>query len=519
MSMDQNRAWYDRDPAFAGSSAESDRLLDALRELILVMWRRKLWIVSSAAIAVLLAILFLAFTDPLYSSTSKILIEPRPKQLLQTEVMPSGLGNSSMGSDTLLVDSQVEIIRSDAILQRVVDAVGLETEPEFGRPRGGGLSSMLLGIGRSRAHANTELIENLRQTPRSAAIENLRSRLTVGRTGNTYLVEIAVMSQKAHLAQSLADAVAQAYIADAEEAARAGTRQTTAMLSARLDRLREELRQREREVDAYREEHGLIGNQDLAINEQQLSSVNDRLAAARARTSEARVKYERLTQLTSEGLNGVESTREALDSSVIANLRSAHAQVESELSNATLVYGPRHPRVSGLQTQRQSIEQTIAEELGRLAQAAEAEYEIARNDEAALVARLAELESTTVGANRTLVALRELEREAEAARSVYEAFLTRTRQAGEQENLSANNSRILEHAGLPYRPAYPPASIVLAAALMLGLTFGVMLAWVRDLLFAPSQRISRPPSPDQPERDSRIRHLRPSAPMRTVRQA
>lgn len=521
MSMDQNGTWNDNRPEAVNAPAGPDTLLDATREIVLVMWRRKLWIAATALIAILLAILFLAFTDPLYSSSSKILIEPRPRQILQTEVVPTGLGNSSMGSDTLLVDSQVEIIRSDAILGRVVDATDLANEPEFARSRGGGISSMLLGIGRSPAHASPTAAQDLRQTPRSAAIENLRRRLTVGRTGNTYLVDISVMSQQAHLAQLLADAVAEAYIADVEDAAREGTRQTTAMLSARLERLRDDLREREREVDAYREEHGLIGSQDLAINEQQLSSVNDRLTAARARTSEARVKYERLTQMASQGVNGVESTREALESSVIASLRSAHAQVEGELSNAALVYGPRHPRVTGLQTQRRTIEQTITEELGRLARAAQAEYEIARQDEEALSARLAELESNTVGANRTLVSLRELEREAQAARSVYEAFLTRTRQAGEQENLSASNSRILARAELPYRPAYPPASIVLAAALMLGLIFGVMLAWVRDVLFAPRQRYEagRPPAPDRPGHGGSVPHLRPSASMHRLRQA
>lgn len=480
MSVGRNETMQWSHSPVRDGSADPDTLLEALRGLIAALWRRRLWIVMSALVAILLALTFLAFTNPLYSSTTQILIDPRGKQLLQTEVVPGGLGSSSVGPDTLLVESQVEIILSDAVLGRVVAEARLAEDPEFARPRGGGLSALLIGIGRSPAQASVAP-GIMPQTPEAAAVENLRKQLRVKRAGNTYLISVTALSERPGMAQRLSDMVADAYLVDAQDASRDSTRQTTVMLASRLDELREDVRKAESEVEAYRERHGLIGAQDLLINEQQLRDLNDRLTEARTRSSETRVKFESLSRLAERGVDGIEAMSEAIGSTVVANLRASHGEIVRDLSNAEMVYGPRHPRVRALESERLGIARTIEEELARLARNAELEYEVALGHEQSLETRLNELEGVTVVANRALVALREMQREADAARTVYEAFLHRAKQTSEQENLSANNARILARGELPHRPSYPPAALVLAGALLLGLMLGAALAWVRDV--------------------------------------
>jgi polysaccharide biosynthesis transport protein len=290
MAMGRNETAQWVTSSQGGGVGHPETLLDSLQEVFEALWRRRLWIAVSVLAALMLALTFLIFTNPLYSSTAHILIEPRAKQLLQTEVVPSGLGTSSVGPDTLLVDSQVEIMLSDAVLNRVVDQAGLAADPEFARPRGGGLSALLVGAGRIPARAGGQPVR-LDQTPEAAALENLRKRLRVRRLGNTYLIAITVRSESPAMAKRLADAVAEGYLEDTQEANRDSTRQTTVMLASRLDELREDVRRAESRVEAFREEHGLIGAQDLLINEQQLRDLNDRLTEARTRSSETRVKY------------------------------------------------------------------------------------------------------------------------------------------------------------------------------------------------------------------------------------
>ena len=65
---------------------------------------------GSIVAVVLLALLYIWSTTPLYSSTTELLIDPRRKQAVESEVSPSGLGSSAVGGDTLLLDSQIEVL-------------------------------------------------------------------------------------------------------------------------------------------------------------------------------------------------------------------------------------------------------------------------------------------------------------------------------------------------------------------------------------------------------------------------
>ena len=71
------------------------------------------------------------------------------------------------------------------------------------------------------------------------------------------------------------------------------------------------------------------------------------------------------------------------------------------------------------------------------------------------------------------VRLRELEREVEASRDVYQSFLKRSRETEEQETLNTSNARIIGDATVPQRRTFPPAMSLLA---MIGFVFGGLAA-------------------------------------------
>jgi uncharacterized protein involved in exopolysaccharide biosynthesis len=60
------------------------------------------------------------------------------------------------------------------------------------------------------------------------------------------------------------------------------------------------------------------------------------------------------------------------------------------------------------------------------------------------------------------VRLRELERDVEASRDVYQSFLKRSRETEEQESLNTSSARIIGEATVPQRRTFPPAMSLLA---------------------------------------------------------
>ena len=73
--------------------------------------------------------------------------------------------------------------------------------------------------------------------------------------------------------------------------------------------------------------------------------------------------------------------------------------------------------------------------------------------------------------------LRELEREVEASRDVYQSFLKRSRETEEQESLNTSSARIIGEATVPQRRTFPPAMSLIA---MVGFMLGALAAaaWV-----------------------------------------
>jgi len=461
-------------------AAPSETGFDLLREIVAALMRRWLWIAASVVVAAACALAFLALTRPLYSANTQILIDPRAKQVLQTEVVPSGLGSSAVGADTLLVDSQVEIILSDAVLKAVIAREGLANDPEFASGRRTSLSGLLVGVGLSPSDEPIAA-PPLARVNEADAMEALRRKLRVRRAGNTYVIDVAVRSHDPEKAARISDAIATAYLQEERKATQSSTHQTTTMLTGRLDDLRQRVNTAEGRVEAYREKHGLIGINNVLVSEQQLRDLNERLTTARTRSSETRVKYEHLAALARRGAAGVDAMTEALGSLTISTLRVAHGDAVRQLANAATMLGNRHPTIRMLEAERDQIARTIEAELARLARNARQEYDFALAHERSVSAQVDRLQDRAGVSNRALVALRELEREAEAARTVYQAFLTRTRQTAEQEQISTSNARILASASIPTRHVYPKAFLVLAAALAIGFMLGCLIAWLRDL--------------------------------------
>ncbi|MBL7405847.1 lipopolysaccharide biosynthesis protein, partial [Escherichia coli] len=94
---------------------------------------------------------------------------------------------------------------------------------------------------------------------------------------------------------------------------------------------------------------------------------------------------------------------------------------------------------------------------------AETEAQRAQANERTLAAELERLQRQSAVNAQSSVQQRELEREVDAARSVYNAFLVRAREIKEQTSIDSSNARIITTARPPQDPSWPPRLILVAA--------------------------------------------------------
>ena len=422
-----------------------------------VIWRDKATILWTTALSLLIAVLFATLVPPRYTATTQILIDPTDLRAVANDLTPANQANDAA---VLQVESQVRVLTSDNVLRRVINAELLDRDPEFI-----GRSSWLGGA----RYGDDSL----------TALNALKRAVQVKRAERTYVVDVSVTSRDPAKAARIANAIAQAYLAEQTDVRSDAARQISQSLSARLTELKDRVRQAEDRVETYKARNNILGASGQLVNEQQLSELNNQLGMARARTAAAKARLDQIehVRIPKEEIGAFP---EAVQSQTITALRTQYAEIMRREAEQMTSLGERHPSVIEIQAQAERLRHMIEDEVRRIALSARSEYESARANEAALAANLEKLKGNAVTTNEAMVTLRELERDVAASRAVYESFLVRARETGEQERLDTKNIRVISRAEPPLRRSFPPSNTLLAVgALLIGVCGGTGIVMMR----------------------------------------
>jgi len=446
-----------------------------LSQIWSAIWQGKATILATTVAALLLAALFILVMPHEYTAVTQILIDPTDLRAVANDLTPS---NQMSDAALLQVESQVRVLTSDNVLRRVIKSEGLDNDLEFARGESP-LRALLEGvIGPSKSAVTPDKT--------LAALNELKRRVKVKRADRTYVVDVSVTSKDPEKAARIANAVAQAYLTDQTQVRADNARQISQSLTARLNELKNRVREAEERVQAFKASNGIVGANGQLVNEQQLSDINNQLGAARARVAEAKARLEQV-EVVQRSKGEIGAFPEALQSQTITALRGQYAEIVRREAEQMTTLGARHPAVIEIEAQAERIRQMITDEVNRIAVSARTEYESAKASEAAIARNVETLKQTTMTTNGTLVPLRELERDVQANRAVYEAFLVRARETGEQERLDTKNIQVISRADLPQRRSSPPSTLLVAlGALVLGAAAGTGIV----LLHAPQAEVA-----------------------------
>ena len=438
--------------------------------VVLRQWR----IILATMVAAMLAMgLFILLVTPQFTAATEILINPTDLRAIE-----NGLINNNQLSDANIVqvESQVRVITSDSVLRRVVDKEHLDQDAEF---VGDGpsilrklLSALLTPFGLTPTTGTFD--------PTLEALTELRKRVGVRRAERTYVVDATVTTRDPAKSARIANAIAKAYITEQMSASSEAARRVSDSLSARLAELRKKVRDAEERVEQYKSRNNILDSGGQLVNERQLNELNNHLMLARAREGEAKARFDQIRALQQGNIDAA-AVPEAVQSPTITALRSQYAVARRQESELRTTLGARHPALVEVRAQVATLQQLIREEIGRIGDSVRNDYERAQANEKSLERSLDVLKRGAVTTNEALVPLRELEREVQTSRAVYESFLVRARETGEQEQLDTKNIRIISRADLPMRRSWPPRNLVLMlGAMMFGAAAGTGLAFLRQ---------------------------------------
>jgi uncharacterized protein involved in exopolysaccharide biosynthesis len=243
-------------------------------------------------------------------------------------------------------------------------------------------------------------------------------------------------------------------------------------LSKRLDLLAANVRAAEEKVEQFKRQNHIVASTGQLVTEAEATELNNQLVLSRARTAAAKARYEQTRDLLRTGIDAG-NLPEAVQSPTVTALREQYAAAARREAMLAGSLGPQHPNLIQARDDLTRAKSLVADEIGRLAKASQSDYERAVADESSLANSLDGLKGKILETGDASVHLRELERDAEAKRNVFEALSVRSRELAEQEGIDTSNVRVISVATAPRNRSFPPPSILtLAAALILGLMAG-----------------------------------------------
>jgi capsular exopolysaccharide synthesis family protein len=450
-----------------------------------IFWRRR-WVLAS--VFVLLFAFGYGIIKALpqrYTGEAVLILEVARGKAVDVESAAAQLDH-----DRAVINSEMDVLRSRALAEQVVDWFGLTENPEFDPTRrlswsnALSLPSLLALLPQPVQHwlknasepANRALPGQLR----TMVVNRVLSSLSVENDGQSNTVYLHVEAEEPTTAAVLANAFADFYL-ESDLRYREGTTEHAATwIKGKLDELRQQVTAADRAVQTFREQHQIIEVDHGPLIDQQLAELSRELSAASATRMLRQSESEALLRAGSGA--GVFGVPRIAASPLVQELRSQQNELLAEHAEAGSQLGPRHNRMIEIESRLREVQDRLNQEVARVRAQIETDLQVARAQELALNGQLQAFMKQREAADRASITLRQLTSEAASARSLFDAFVQGLSRNAAEVGVSDANARILSRAVPPLFPSFPPRNLLLLLTIVLALLLAVIAVAVVEFL-------------------------------------
>ena len=240
---------------FTGSNARPSIGVADIFEALRRSWR---WPLYGLVIGLVLASVAFVYIPTPYKSSARILVDRSVNRYLQSNRIAD-----QPTFDEGEIGSQVYVLSSDSVILPVVRALGLAHDKEFvGLPKMGGarISDYLGDLKKlvlKSVGANAGEPNDPEAALERAAAEAVAKRLTVTREDVANVINVAFESEDKFKAATIANAIADTYIATSMDAKLHSTRVASQWLQERLVELKKQVADADKALEEFRTANNL----------------------------------------------------------------------------------------------------------------------------------------------------------------------------------------------------------------------------------------------------------------------
>lgn len=459
-----------------------------LMEYWRILLKRK-WVAISVCTLIVFLVGILTFTaTPLYRAQATVLIEEQPSNMLSIQEAFSSVNYHRYDYMNYFFNTQLKLIRSRFLAERVAKSMNLRTRPEMQTARKskkgliqGAKNLISLKWIRSEKKSKQKKPEPwIHQDPNSMYASFVLGGLNVTPVKDTRLVHLSFTSPYPALARDVVNTLAEEFFNYSIETRYEATQQASEFLGEQIAQLRDDLASKERQLQKYGEEKKI-----LFLNEKE-STVVSKFADLSQAFTEAQIDRIR-KEASYQELKGlkVNSLPPFVNNSLIQSLKAEYTRMRNEYKEKIKVFKPDYPEMVNRRAKLESMKEELAEEIKKAVKTAESDYRSALNKEKSLKELLNSQKKNVIEMNSDAIFYNSLQIEVENKRRLLNSLVAKQNEtlvSARLGGLKTSNIRIVDKALLPKSPVSPDKKGNLLLGLVLGIISGLGLLFLIDYL-------------------------------------
>ena len=403
---------------------------------------RARWLIAVLVFgAVLLAaIMYLVLATRVYTATASVLIDAKPDPV------------SSMlygGATPALINTQIEIMRSDRVAQRVIQNLKLADLADMRAAWASAKSGLTI------QEWLTEFIEN-----------GLDPKVS---TPGSNVINIGYRSADARFAATAANAYVQAYMETSIELRVDPARQYTGFFTDQQKEARAALEAAQTKLSAFQKEKGIIGTDDrFDLEMSRLNALTQELVSIQAA---------RVDASTRQGQIGSAShLTEVLSNGTVSGLKNDLSGAELKLQELSSRYGDKHPQVQEARAAVVELKARIARATSDVTGAIGIDARVSHAREGEIQASVDAQRAKVLGLKETRDQGSVLARDVDNAQRAYDLVYNRASQTNLESQNRQGNATVISQATPPSAPSSPKTPAVLVMGIVGALAMGIGMA-------------------------------------------
>ena len=403
---------------------------------------RARWLAAVVVFACVLtaAILYLVFATRVYTATASLLIDVKP------DPVSLMLG----GATPAQINTQIEILRSDRVAQRVVQNLKLADLADMRTAWASAKSGLTI------QEWLTEFIES-----------GLDPRVV---SAGSNVINIAYRSADARFAATAANAYVQAYLETSIELRVDPAKQYSGFFTDQQKDARTALETAQNKLSAFQRDKGIIGTDDkFDLEMSRLTALTQELVA---------IQGARVDASTRQGqIGNAGHLSEVLGNGTVNGLKTDLSGAELKLQELSSRYGDKHPQVQEARAQVNELRAKIARATSDVTGAIGVDARVSHAREAEIQAAVDAQRNKVLGLKETRDQGAVLQRDVDNAQHSYDLVYNRASQTNLESQNRQSNATVISQATTPSTPSSPKLASVLVMGIVgaLGLGLGTAL--------------------------------------------